>query len=211
MLKLFYKLIKSFPILSTLIIINIVFSHLSCVSRDNRDPILGKFEDRFSNLIKEKIAFMPASYAIGQIPEGEYAFLGNGYYSEELNGEIIYNKNFDSFGYVWYHGIGNLTTRGVLIKSEFISETGYNNLKSLYEVITSQENYNFSGHYKVGSDIMPGLYYIESVGSGYMSINSGPVGKSEIIENDNFNGSKTIRLYVGEYLELSRCKINNAN
>jgi len=160
-------------------------------------------------MISDKKAFAPGSYSTGQIPEGEYAFLvqGSGYYSEEVNCEIIDNENFASFGYVYNHGMGNIKCDGILINIQYLGETGHSSIKSLYENITGQKNYNFSGHYKIGVDIPQGNYILQSVGTGYMEINQGPIGKSNIIDNDNFNGSKSITLLNGQYLKLNRVKI----
>ena len=71
-------------------------------------------------LISEGRAFTDGSYTIGEIPQGEYAFISLAddfnYYSEEyLSGEIIDNEIFESFGYVYVHEAGNIQTDGLLI------------------------------------------------------------------------------------------------
>jgi len=74
-----------------------------------------------NGLIDSGSAFDTGSYVKGDIPKGEYAFVtfdGSGqYYSEEDSaGNIIDNENFDSFGYVYVQGVGNIKSDGVLIK-----------------------------------------------------------------------------------------------
>ena len=165
------------------------------------------------NLIDEGLAFDTGSYIKGDIPEGEYAFVtfeGSGsYYSEEdQSGSIIENENFDSFGYVYVHEAGNLKTSGVLVDVDSLETLDVKGAKELYEKLNGVEDYQDSGHYKVGVDIDPGEHVIESYGSGYIAVMDGPVGKSNIINNDNFDGRYSANVSEGNYLKLSRSYIS---
>ena len=167
---------------------------------------------KISNLIDEGLAFDTGSYVKGDIPAGEYAFVkfaGSGsYYSEEdAAGNIIDNENFDSFGYVKVHAVGDITTRGVLINVSSFKKLGVSGAKEIYEILNEQENYNQAGYYKVGVDIPAGKYVVESIGSGYYAIMTGPVSDNRIVDNDNFNGKATVNLKNGQYLDLSRAQI----
>lgn len=164
------------------------------------------------DLIDEGLAFDTGSYIKGDIPKGEYAFItfdgGGEYYSEEdASGEIIDNENFTSFGYVQVHEGGNIETRGVLVKVEALEKIDVSGAKELYEIMNETENYSDSGWYKVGVDIEPGEYLIESYGSGYVAAMSGPVGNNDIIKNDNFDGRYSINVQEGQYLVISRATI----
>jgi hypothetical protein len=163
-------------------------------------------------LVSAGQAFEPGSYAKGTIPKGEYAYVGTseGYFEEGLNGQIIDNENFPSFGYVFVHGIGDVKTDGYLFSSAALSKLGYTSASDVYRSLTKQETYNFSGTYKVGADLPAGEYVIESAGKAYVSVNSGPLGNSEIVWNDNFNGTKSANLTNGQYIELNNASISPA-
>ena len=71
---------------------------------------------KISTLFDEKLAFDTGSYIQGDIPAGEYAFVkfsgsGSYYCEKDRTGNIVDNENFDSFGYVKVHSVGNLETR----------------------------------------------------------------------------------------------------
>lgn len=164
---------------------------------------------KIASLMNEKLAFDAGTYIKGEVPAGEYAFIrysGSGqYYSEEDSaGNIIDNENFDSFGYVKVHAAGNLKTRGVLVNINAFEKLNVTGAKQLYEILNNQSDYHEGGYYKVGVDIPAGQYVLESYGSGYWAIMSGPVGKSEIVKNDNFNGKATVNVRDGQYLTISR-------
>ncbi|MBR3511442.1 MAG: hypothetical protein IKN74_00610 [Clostridia bacterium] len=170
---------------------------------------------KLGDLIKEGKVFDTGSYIAGEIPPGEYAFIKykNGqYYSEEDKaGNIIDNENFDSFGYVKVHGTGNITTRGILIKIDAIQELGVSNAKEVFEKLNDIEDYNQGGYYKIGLDLPAGTYIVESIGGrGYYAIKSGPIGDSNIVKNNNFDGKKTVIVKEGQYLEVSRSTITFA-
>lgn len=160
------------------------------------------------SLIDEGKAFDSGSYIEGDIPKGEYAFItfdGSGqYYSEEdSSGNIVDNENFDGFGYVSVQEVGNLTNSGALVKVEALDELGVAGAKELYEIMNEKEDYKESGWYKIGKDLDPGKYVIESVGSSYVGVYSGPVGNNEIINNENFNGRYSVNVQEGQYLQIS--------
>lgn len=165
-------------------------------------------------LIEEDKAFDAGSYIEGDIPEGDYAFIpfeGSGeYYSEEdSSGSIIDNENFKSFGYVHVHEKGNLETKGALVSVEDLEDLDVSGAKELYEVINDVEDYDESGWYKVGTDIDPGEYTLESYGSAYVSVMDGPVGNSNIVTNDNFDGKYSINVEEGQYLNVSKATITD--
>ena len=170
-----------------------------------------------SELISEGLAYDTGNYIKGDITPGEYAFVkidGSGsYYSEEdAAGNIVDNENFDSFGYVKVHGVGNLETRGVLISVSAFERLNVTGAKQIYEILNNQTDYNQGGYYKVGADIEPGQYVLESIGGrGYYAIMSGPVSNSDIIKNDNFNGRASVSLKSGQYLDLSRSTFTKQN
>lgn len=167
---------------------------------------------KITSLMNENLAFDTGDYIKGDIPAGEYAFIrfsGSGqYYSEEDSaGNIIENENFDSFGYVKVHEAGNLTTRGVLVSINAFEKLEVTGAKQLYEILNNQKDYNEGGYYKVGVDIPAGQYILESYSSAYYAVMSGPVGSSDIIKNDNFNGKTSVSVRDGQYLTVSRAKI----
>jgi len=174
-----------------------------------------KMINKITALFDEKLAFDTGSYIQGDIPAGEYAFVkfsgsGSYYCEKDGSGNIVDNENFDSFGYVKVHSVGNLETNGVLINVSAFNKLGVKSAKEIYEILNDQSNWNQSGYYKVGVDIEPGKYTVESIGGGYWSIMTGPVSDSDIVDNDNFNGKASINLSNGQYLNLSRATITKA-
>ena len=172
----------------------------------------GLMVDRIRALISSKEAFDTGSYAEGDIPLGEYAFIpfsGSGkYYSEEDSaGNIIDNENFDSFGYVYVHGTGNIETESLLIKTSAFKMLKVKSAKEVYEILNKVKKYQGAGLYKVGTDIEPGKYTIKSYGEGYFAVMSGPVGNNEIINNDNFNGRRSVEVKIDQYLQVTTGEI----
>lgn len=90
---------------------------------------------------------------------------------------------------------------------EALDQLDVTGAKELYEVLNGVEDYSDSGWYKVGADIEPGKYVLESYGSGYVAVMSGPVGNSDILTNDNFDGRYSVHLQEGQYLTISRATI----
>jgi len=168
--------------------------------------------EKISGLVDSGKAFDTGSYIKGDIPKGEYAFVpfdGSGqYYSEEDSaGNIVDNENFDSFGYVYVHGVGNIQTKGVLISVGAFEKLGVKSAKEIYEKLNNVNNYKDSAMYKVGTDIKPGSYTIESYGEAYVEVMSGPVGNSEIVNNEIFKGKYSVSVSAGQYLKVSKGKL----
>lgn len=168
--------------------------------------------DKVIGLMDSKEAFDTGSYIKGDIPAGEYAFVsfeGSGqYYSEEDSaGNIIDNENFDSFGYVYVHEAGNIQTDGVLIQVGAFKKLGIKSAKEIYEKLNNVSDYRESAIYKVGTDIAPGAYTIESYGEGYVEVMSGPIGNSDIVDNEIFNGKYSVTVQAGQYLKVSQGKL----
>jgi|GEM_PF-1985505 len=171
-----------------------------------------KIQDDILSLISSKQAYDSGSYIKGDIPKGEYAFIpidGNGkYYSEEDEaGNIVDNENFDSFGYVYIHGVGNISTQGVLIPIASFAGLGATGAKDIYEKLNDTSGYSSAAMYKVGVDLEPGQYTLESIGSGYAAVLTGPVGNNDIVDNENFNGRHSVSVQNGQYLSITRAKI----
>lgn len=164
-------------------------------------------------LVESGKAFDVGSYIPGDIPEGEYAFIpltaDGGYFAEkEMSGDILDNENFDSFGYVYVAGVGNVQTDGVLIKEEDVTALGFANAKELFELLTSTDLQMGSAYYKVGKDIPAGTYVATAeAGDGYVAIMSGPIGKSDIVDNEIFTGRFQFTVQDGQYLKLSDATI----
>lgn len=168
--------------------------------------------ENITGLMNSKDAFDTGSYVKGEVPAGEYAFIpfeGSGqYYSEEDQaGNIIDNENFDSFGYVYVNEAGNLQTRGVLVKVAAFKKLTVDSAREIYEKLNDVKDYKDSAMYKVGVDIAPGTYTIESYGEGYVEVMSGPVGNSDIVDNEIFKGKYSVTVQAGQYLKVSRGKL----
>ncbi|MDM5330438.1 hypothetical protein [Neobacillus sp. CF12] len=102
---------------------------------------------------------------------------------------------------------GNIETQGVLINTAAFGTLGVSGAKQIYEIVNNVQDYKDSAWYKVGVDIPPGQYVIESYGQGYVAVMAGPVGKSDIVDNENFNGRYTTNVTNGQYLQISKGKI----
>jgi hypothetical protein len=171
-----------------------------------------KMIENISALFASKQAFDAGSYIKGDIPTGEYAFItfdgsGQYYVEKDTAGNIIDNENFDSFGYIFVHEAGNIQTDGVLISTAAFETLAVSGAKQIYETVNNVQNYVDSAWYKVGVDIQPGQYVIESYGEGYVAVMAGPVGKSDIVDNENFNGRYSTTVTNGQYLQISKAKI----
>lgn len=168
--------------------------------------------EKISGLIDSGDAYDTGSYVKGDVPAGDYIFMrfaGSGaYYSEEDSaGNIVDNENFDSFGYVHVHGVGNIQTSGVLIKVGALKKLDVKSAKEVYEKLNNISDYKDSAMYKVGTDIAPGSHTIESYGEAYVEIMSGPVGNNSIVDNEIFNGKYSVSVSAGQYLKVSRGKL----
>lgn len=181
------------------------------------------FLESIIKLIEEDDAsvFNPGDYISGEIPEGNYAFVGFAveddeifdqkyHYSEEnKNGETIDFDMFDSFGYVYVHGEGNVKTEGALINESAFEKLKVNGAKQIFELLYAKSDYVDAGYYKVGVDIPAGSYVLESNGEGYAAIETGPVGDTEIITNNKFNGKYQVDVEEGQYLTFTKASIKN--
>ena len=183
------------------------------------DPVVVRYEELLSSLselIEGGKAFDIKDYNKGEIPVGEYAYImrgSMGYYSEEdADGKIIDEKSFDSFGYVYVNGLGNIKTKGMLVSVETFEVLGVSGAREMYEIVNDIFRYRQSGMYKVGFDLPAGDYSLENLfdRDAYYGILSAPVGSIgvRIIEDDSFRGSKTISISDGQYLILDSAMIN---
>jgi hypothetical protein len=166
-------------------------------------------------LVDEGKAFDTGTYSMGEIPIGEYAFIpvtsGSNYYSEEdASGNIVDNANFSSFGWVYINGVGNINTKGVLVRADDFATLNVTSAKEMYTILNDMPaDYNQGGYYKVGVDIPTARYRLSAIGGmGYVSINSGAVGKSNIVDNESFDGNYDINAVNGQFVEVSRATIS---
>lgn len=153
-------------------------------------------------------AFDTGTYVAGDIPAGNYAFVGIGegthYYSEEdATGNIIDNENFDSFGYVHVWAKGDIDAQGVLVSMDYLPSLGVSGAKQLWETVNGHSDWMGAGWYLAGSDIKAGKYTITAVGDGYGAVMSGPVGKNDIIDNEIIDGKWSTSVKSGQYLVVS--------
>lgn len=168
-----------------------------------------------SALIDTGEAFDTGSYVPGEIPAGEYAFVGlssgTKYWSEkDVSGDILDNENFDTFGYVYVQGTGNVTTRGALVAMSALPTLGVSGAKELWEILNEEPSgYLGVGMYKIGMDLPAGTYTLSAVNSsrGYGSVLTGPVGNNDIVDNEIFDGKWQVSVGDGQYLEVSRAEI----
>ena len=165
-----------------------------------------------SALFDEKLAFYSGIYSKEDIIAGEYAFInfsenGSYYCEKDSTGNILDCENFDSFGYVKVHSIGNIETNGILISFSAFEKFGVKGAKEIYEILYKESNWNQVGYYKVGTDIEPDRYIVESIGKGYWVVMTGPVGDRKIINDGYLNGSDAIYLSNGQYIRLKNTAI----
>lgn len=144
-------------------------------------------------------------YKVGKdIPAGEYVLVTTqqGYFSVNSDstgtmGSIIANDNF--------------TNRSIIT----VKDGQYLDMKrcSAYPIadapaVNTQSGVLEAGMYKVGTDLQPGEYKIESAGSGYVEVSSNSAhSMGAIVSNDNFDGSKYISVKSGQYIKLARAKL----
>ncbi|WHP40784.1 hypothetical protein QIX46_19865 [Lysinibacillus boronitolerans] len=170
-----------------------------------------QLSDALISLFDEKLAFDSGDYIQGDIPKGDYAFVRfneGQYYSEEnQNGDIVDNENFDSFGYVFVHGVGNISNGGLLVNISAFEKLNVSGAKQIFEMLNDKTDYTDAGYYKVGVDIPAGSYVLESYGDAYGEVATGPVGNSEIVTNNNFNGRYQVNVVDGQYLVFSNSMI----
>ena len=139
-------------------------------------------------------------YKVGtDIAPGEYAVFSTGergYFSvcSDANGsDIIYNDNFTYNSFIT------------------VNDGEYLELSRAYAIPLSENdveiNTDGAGMFRVGIDIPAGEYkVIADADKGYYCIY--PSSRhGDIIANDNFTGQSYVTVKEGQYLELSRCRI----
>lgn len=145
--------------------------------------------------------YKPGTYKIGvDMPPGLYALTGPGYVevsSDSSGDSIIDNDNIGNFAYI-------LVQDGEYLKLSRCSA------KPETETAPKTGSVYASGMYKVGKDIPAGEYKVTADSDrGYYERNASAIGSgSDILDNDNFEGSTYVTINDGEYLKLSRCSIS---
>lgn len=147
-----------------------------------------------------------STYRVGStIPAGQYALFAtgsiSGYFeiSSDSTGNIssiIANDNFD------YNSI--VTVRN----GQYLKLVRCKAIPIAKAKISSNVK---GGMYRVGIDIKPGEYMLESTSStmGYYEVDSSDSHSvSDIVSNDNFNGATYVTVENGQYLKLVRCKLS---
>ena len=171
------------------------------------------FSAKLESLIQNKKAFRRGNYVKGDIPAGEYAFSiyensGSFYNEDDASGKSIDYQDFNTFGYVKVHAAGNLVSRGLLVSMDGLRELGLSGAKELYEKLNNKDSWKESGHYKVGVDIEPGTYLLESPEDGFYSIKATPVGGGEeIIDFSMFDGRINVTVQEGQYLFVRKATL----
>jgi flagellar hook assembly protein FlgD len=143
--------------------------------------------------------YTEGKYKVGtDIPEGEYVIFAkdsSGYFSLSVDSnenEIITNDNFD------YNTI------------IFVKKGEYLKLSRAYAIPLEAATINAdkSGFFKIGENLPAGEYKVvaDANASAYYCIYNDN-RQDEIESNDNFNGDTYVTVQDGQYLKLSRCKI----
>lgn len=157
----------------------------------------------------EQITYSAGTYKVGtDIPAGEYCIFAeshkySGYYCVNSDstgdfGSIIGNDNFDYNAFVTvYDGQYIELSRAIAVPVSAIDGVSY-------KIDTSG-----SGTFRVGVDIPAGEYKLnnDSEFSGYYCVYNSSDPHADIVTNDNFKGQTYITVSDGQYLLLSRCKI----
>ena len=147
-----------------------------------------------------------STYRVGStIPAGQYALFTtgsiSGYFqiSSDSTGSlssIIANDNFD------YNSIITVKT------GQYLKLLRCKAIPIVHAKISPNVK---GGMYRVGIDIKPGEYMLESTSSirGYYEISSSDSHSlNDIVANDNFSGVAYITVENGQYLKLNRCKLS---
>jgi hypothetical protein len=155
----------------------------------------------------EKITtYSAGTYKVGiDIPAGEYCIYCtssiSGYYSVNADSKgdsIIGNDNFDYNAFVTVSDGQYLElSRATAVPVSAIDGVSY-------KIDTSK-----TGTFRVGIDIPAGEYKLinDSKLSGYYCVYNNSNPDADIVTNDNFEGQTYITVSDGQYLLLSRCKI----
>lgn len=156
-------------------------------------------DDKYTNdEYTEEMKYEAGQYKVGvDIPAGEYMFFAEskrGYFcvSSDANGkDIIQNNNFG------YNSI------------MYINNGEYLNLSNAYAVpleSVSEIPVDQATMFKVGVHLPAGEYKLTATGSGYYCVYNDN-RQDDIDTNENFNGQSYVSVVDGQYLELSRCSI----
>ena len=153
---------------------------------------------------ERKKSYAAGTYKIGvDLPAGEYVILANassaGYYAirSDSSGSlqsIISNDNFD------YNAIV------IVSDGQYLEVTR----GRIYRIDGVELDTSGSGTFKVGYHIPAGEYKIvqTSTVSAYIEVSTNPSGSIySIVTNDNFEGVKYITVNDGQYLTITRGKI----
>lgn len=154
----------------------------------------------------ERITYSAGTYKVGtDIPAGEYCIYCtssvSGYYSVSTDSKgdsIIGNRIFDYNTFVTiYDGQYLKLSRSMAVPVSAVDGTSY-------KIDTSK-----AGTLRVGTDILAGEYklVINSDVNGYYCVYSSSDADADIVTNDNFEGQTYVTVSDGQYLLLSRCKI----
>ncbi len=154
----------------------------------------------------EKMTYSEGTYKVGtDIPAGEYCIYCtssvSGYYSVSADSKgdsIIGNENFDYNAFVTISDGQYLElSRSMAIPVSAIDGVSY-------KIDTSK-----TGMFRVGIDIPAGEYKLlnDSEFGGYYCVYNSSNPDADIVTNDNFEGQAYVTVSDGQYLLLSRCKI----
>ena len=147
-----------------------------------------------------------STYRVGStIPAGQYALFTtstiSGYFqiSSDSTGSLMSTVANDIFDY------NSIIT---VKKGQYLKLVRCKAVPISFAKISPNVN---GGMYRVGIDIKPGEYMLESTSSimGYYEVSSSDSHSLyDIISNDNFNGNAYVTVENGQYLKLSRCKMS---
>lgn len=169
------------------------------------DPgqVLGEEPTPTSIQLEDITNYEEGQYKVGtDIPVGEYVLLAtdnSGYFSvsSDANGsDILFNDNFET------NSIITVKKNEYLKLSRCIALPAIEYYK--YFVINTER---YGTMLKVGKDIKPGEYKLETNGSsGYYCIYDNS-RHGDIVANDNFDNSCYVSVESGQYIILSNCRI----
>ena len=148
----------------------------------------------------------PGMYKVGvDLPEGEYALLGDGSHA-------YFQVTRDSTG----------DMRSIICNDNFVNRSILTVKVGQYVTVQGAWLVPFTeapkvqpeggrlpqGMYKVGLDLAPGEYKIVSDGHGYVERSRNSTHSMHaIVSNDNFEGERYISVSAGQYLKLQGCEL----
>ena len=144
-------------------------------------------------------------YKVGvDLPAGEYVLVGNSAYfqiAKDSTGvleSIIANDNFNNRSIITVQD-GQYVTLTRCTAYAFKDAPKVN----------PENGFLREGMYKVGVDLPAGEYKVIANGMGYTEVSSNSKHDlNAIVSNDNFQGEKYITVKAGQYLKLTRAKVN---